>query len=163
MPIALANLEGRAQLLFGDRLADVERASGGRFSADPMSVLQRWDTFCDWAAGVGAGVADQALDERRLGPPVPHPAKVFGIGVNYRGHVEEAKMQLPKQPMVFTKFPSCLVGPRADVVLSSGFVDWEAELVVVIGRGGRRIAAQRALEHVAGFAAGQDISDRKLQ
>ena len=65
--------------------------------------------------------------------------------------------------MVFTKFPSCLAGPRADVVLSSAWVDWEAELVVVIGRGGRRIPEAHALEHVAGYCAGQDISDRRLQ
>jgi 2-keto-4-pentenoate hydratase/2-oxohepta-3-ene-1,7-dioic acid hydratase in catechol pathway len=161
MSIALANLDGRAQLVVGDHLTDVERGSGKRFSADPMAVLREWDAFRDWAAGVRD--SDQALDESRLGPPVPRPAKVFGIGVNYRSHAEEAKMQLPKQPMVFTKFPNCLVGPRADVVLPSAFVDWEAELVVVIGRGGRRIPAERALEHVAGYAAGQDISDRKVQ
>jgi 2-keto-4-pentenoate hydratase/2-oxohepta-3-ene-1,7-dioic acid hydratase in catechol pathway len=161
MATALANLDGRAQLVIGDRLLDVERASAGRFSSDPMGVLQSWEAVRDWGAGVRAG--DSPLDPKRLGPPVPRPTKVFGIGVNYRGHAAEAKMQLPKQPMVFTKFPSCLVGPRADVVLSSGYVDWEAELVVVIGRRGRRIPADRALEHVAGYTAGQDISDRKLQ
>jgi len=64
---------------------------------------------------------------------------------------------------VFTKFPNCLVGPRADVVLSSDFVDWEVELVVVMGRGGRRIAEKDALAHVAGYCVGQDISDRRLQ
>jgi 2-keto-4-pentenoate hydratase/2-oxohepta-3-ene-1,7-dioic acid hydratase in catechol pathway len=161
MAIALANLQGRAQLVLGDRMADVERASGGRFPADPMAALAEWDALRDWAAGIGAG--DAPLDPARLGPPVPRPSKVFGIGVNYRGHAEEAKMQLPKQPMVFTKFPSCLVGPRADVVVTSKYVDWEAELVVVVGRRGRRIPAARALEHVAGYCAGQDISDRKLQ
>ena len=65
--------------------------------------------------------------------------------------------------MVFTKFPNCLVGPRADVELSSDFVDWEVELVVVIGRGGRRIPQSRAFEHVAGYCVGQDISDRRIQ
>ena len=72
-------------------------------------------------------------------------------------------MELPKAPMVFTKFPSCLVGPRADVVLSSDFVDWEAELVVVIGRRAVRVPEGRALDHIAGYAVGQDISDRRLQ
>ncbi|HZR81557.1 MAG TPA: fumarylacetoacetate hydrolase family protein [Candidatus Binatia bacterium] len=162
MSISLANLGGRAQLVVESRLLDVERASGGRLPADPMRAVAEWDRLRDWAAGVRAGDGD-ALEESRLGPPVPRPSKVFGIGVNYRAHADEAKMPLPKQPMVFTKFPSCLVGPRADVVLSSGYVDWEAELVVVIGRGGRRIAAERALDHVAGYCAGQDVSDRKLQ
>jgi 2-keto-4-pentenoate hydratase/2-oxohepta-3-ene-1,7-dioic acid hydratase in catechol pathway len=161
MSIALANVEGRAQLIIGDQRTDVERGSGGRLPADPMAVLRVWDAFLDWAHGVRAG--EQSLDGSVLELPVPRPRKVFGIGVNYRGHVEEAKMQLPKQPMVFTKFPSCLVGPRADVELSSEYVDWEVELVAVIGRRARRVAEAKALEHVAGYCAGQDISDRKLQ
>ena len=78
--------------------------------------------------------ATAALDETDLGPPVPRPAKVFAIGMNYREHAKEAGMEIPKTPVVFTKFPNCLVGPRADVELSSDFVDWEVELVVVIGR-----------------------------
>jgi len=163
MSVRLANLDGRATLLVDGGVVDVARASDGRFGADPMDALARWDAFVEWARGRRPGDATAALDETRLGPPVPRPAKVFAIGVNYRGHVEEAKMELPKSPMVFTKFPSCLVGPRADVELWSPFVDWEVELVVVIGRGGRRIPAARALEHVAGYTAGQDVSDRKLQ
>jgi 2-keto-4-pentenoate hydratase/2-oxohepta-3-ene-1,7-dioic acid hydratase in catechol pathway len=163
MSVRLANLDGRAALLVGDGVLDVERASNGRFGADPMTVLDRWDAFAEWARGRQAGDAQAPLDEARLGPPVPRPAKVFAIGVNYRGHVAEAKMDVPTSPMVFTKFPSCLVGPRADVELWSAFVDWEVELVVAIGRGGRRIPAAKALEHVAGYTGGQDVSDRMLQ
>jgi 2-keto-4-pentenoate hydratase/2-oxohepta-3-ene-1,7-dioic acid hydratase in catechol pathway len=163
MSVRLANVKGRASLVVGSGVVDVERASGGRFPADPMAALARWDAFLDWARGAGAGAAEAPLDEATLGPPVTRPAKVFAIGVNYRGHVKEAGMDMPTSPMVFTKFPSCLVGPRADVVLSSALVDWEVELVVVMGRGGRRIPANRALEHVAGYTAGQDISDRKQQ
>jgi len=72
-------------------------------------------------------------------------------------------MELPKYPMVFAKFPSCLAGPTADIALTSNRVDWEAELVVVIGKGGERIAAKDALKHVAGFCVGQDVSDRRQQ
>jgi 2,4-diketo-3-deoxy-L-fuconate hydrolase len=163
MSVRLANVQGRASVVVGGGVVDVERASGGRFTADPMAVLARWDDFVAWAAGLTAGAAGAPLDERLLGPPVPRPAKVFAIGVNYRGHVEEAGMDMPKTPMVFTKFPTCLAGPHGDVVLSSAFVDWEVELVVVIGRGGRDVPAARALAHVAGYSAGQDVSDRKLQ
>jgi len=163
MSVRLANVNGRASVVLGAGIADVERASGGRFPADPTALLGRWDEVLGWAGGLGAGAATGPLDEARLGPPVPRPAKVFAIGVNYRGHVEEARMEMPKTPMVFTKFPSCLAGPRADVVLTSDFVDWEVELVVVIGRGGRHIAKAQALAHVAGYTAGQDISDRRLQ
>jgi len=163
MSIRLANLRGRATLVVGEGLVDVEERSGRRFSADPMAAMRDWAPLADWARGLRAGDATAVLRTEELGPPVPRPAKVFAIGVNYRAHVAEAGMELPKTPMVFTKFPSCLAGPSADVVLSSAFVDWEVELVVVIGRGGRHIPEERALEHVDGYCVGQDISDRRLQ
>jgi 2-keto-4-pentenoate hydratase/2-oxohepta-3-ene-1,7-dioic acid hydratase in catechol pathway len=163
MSVRLANAGGRAVLRVGDGLLDVERASGARFPADPMALLAAWDAFRAWADGRRPAEAERPWSEADLGPPVPRPRSVFAIGLNYRAHAAEARMDLPKKPMVFTKFPSCLVGPRADVLLSSAQVDWEVELVVVVGRGGRRIAAARALEHVAGYTVGQDISDRRLQ
>jgi 2-keto-4-pentenoate hydratase/2-oxohepta-3-ene-1,7-dioic acid hydratase in catechol pathway len=161
--VRVANLHGRATVVVGSEVVDVERASGGRLPADPMAALARWDALVEWAAGLRPGDAAAPLREEDLGPPVPRPAAVFAIGVNYGAHAKEAGMELPKSPMVFTKFPSCLVGPRADVVLSSNTVDWEVELVVVVGRGGRGIPEARALEHVAGYCVGQDISDRRLQ
>jgi 2-keto-4-pentenoate hydratase/2-oxohepta-3-ene-1,7-dioic acid hydratase in catechol pathway len=163
MVIRLASLNGRAQLVQNDRLLDVERASGGRFAADPMAALHAWDTLCDWAAGLAADRFDELADPGRFDPPVPRPAKVLAIGLNYRAHAEEAGLEIPKTPMVFTKFPNCLSGPRADVPLTSGYVDYEAELVVVVGRRVKGVAPARALDAVAGFCAGQDISDRKLQ
>ena len=162
MSVRLLNLDGRACLEVDGGILDVTRASNGRFPADPMGVLRDWDAFAAWARGVSGGGASP-LDEGRLGPPVPRPAKCFAIGVNYKGHVAEAKMDVPETPMVFTKFPSCLVGARADVVLSSTTVDWEVELVVAIGRAGKNVAEARALDHVAGYLVGQDISDRRLQ
>jgi 2-keto-4-pentenoate hydratase/2-oxohepta-3-ene-1,7-dioic acid hydratase in catechol pathway len=161
--VRLANLRGRATLVLDGHVADLERASGGRLPADPMAALAHWDAVVEWAAGRGPGAAEGPLDEAALGPPVPRPAKVFAIGLNYRGHAAEAGLEVPKSPMVFTKFPTCLVGPRAEIVLSSAWVDWEVELVVVLGRAGRRIAPERALAHVAGYCVGQDISDRRLQ
>ncbi len=160
----LVNLAGRASLVLGEGVADLERASAGRFPSDPMEALRRLDALRDWAAGLGAGAVEAPLQEARLGPPVPRPAKVFAIGLNYRSHALEAGLEVPKAPIVFTKFPSCLAGPRDEVVLSeTGTCDYEAELVAVIGRGGRRIPQDRALAHVAGYCAGQDISDRRLQ
>ncbi len=163
MPIRLANLAGRAVLLNGNNATDVARASGGRFSADPMDVLRDWDAVAEWAAEITEVTATVPFAERDLGPPVPRPSKVFGIGMNYRDHAAEAKLEIPKSPVVFTKFPNCISGPFADVVLSSDRVDWEVELVVVIGRRGKAIREIDALAHVAGFTIGQDVSDRRMQ
>lgn len=163
MSTRLANANGRSVLVLGQRIVDVESASNGRFSTDPMAALAQWDAFAGWASGVTEGAATGVLHETELGPCVPRPSKIFGIGMNYREHAKEAGMEIPGAPVVFTKFPSCLVGPRANVELSSDFVDWEVELVVVIGRGGRRISESQAFAHVAGYCIGQDISDRKIQ
>jgi len=163
MSVRLANVKGRASVLVGNGLVDVERASHGKFPADPMAAFQQWDSFTAWASALRGADATAVLIDTDLGPPVPRPAKVFAIGMNYREHAKEAGLEIPKTPVVFTKFPNCLVGPRANVELSSDFVDWEVELVVVIGRGGRRIPEGKALDHVAGYCVGQDISDRRMQ
>ncbi|MCC6765288.1 MAG: fumarylacetoacetate hydrolase family protein [Deltaproteobacteria bacterium] len=163
MSLRLANVAGRASLLLGDVLIDVARAAGGRFSEDPMAALAAWDVFTEWARGRGPGDATGPRAPADLGPPVPRPSKVFAIGMNYRAHAAEAKLEIPKSPVVFTKFPNCIGGPFADVELYSDRVDWEIELVVVIGRRGRRIAEKDALAHVAGYTVGQDVSDRRMQ
>jgi len=163
MSVRFLNVKGRGGVQLGNRFADVERASGGRFPSSPMRVLQQWDALRDWAGGLTEGAADAPFEDSDLGPPVPRPTKVFGVGMNYRAHAAEAGLEPPKAPVIFTKFPSCLVGPRADVCLSSEYVDWEVELVVVMGRRGRRIPQAQAFEYVAGYCVGQDISDRKLQ
>jgi 2-keto-4-pentenoate hydratase/2-oxohepta-3-ene-1,7-dioic acid hydratase in catechol pathway len=163
MTIRLVNDGGRAAVVLGDGVADLAKASDGRFGPDPMAAIARWDELSEWAAGVDRGRADKALDLAALGPCVPRPAKVFGIALNYRKHVEETGAELPARPSVFTKFPNCLAGPTADIRLPSGAVDWEAELVVVIGRGGAAIAEERAFDHIAGYCVGQDVSERVVQ
>lgn len=163
MGLRLANANGRASLIRGDQLVDVERRSDGTFSADPMEAIARWEELLRWAETIDAADGDEALEEGALGPCVPRPQKVFAIGLNYRDHAAESGLDLPEQPMVFTKFPSCLVGPRADVALTSDRVDWEVELVVVMGRRGSRIPEASALDCVAGYCVGQDISDRPMQ
>jgi 2,4-diketo-3-deoxy-L-fuconate hydrolase len=162
MPVRLANLNGRAVLLVGDGWVDVERGSGGRLPSDPMAALRRWDDLREWGAGLTA--PDEGLmDAVDLGPCVPRPAKVFGVALNYRTHAEETGAELPPAPSIFTKFPSCLAGPGAPVVLPSEFVDWEVELVAVVGRGGRDVSEASALDHVAGYCVGQDYSERRVQ
>jgi 2-keto-4-pentenoate hydratase/2-oxohepta-3-ene-1,7-dioic acid hydratase in catechol pathway len=128
-----------------------------------MQVLERWDAFRSWAEGVAADAGDAPLDPARLGPCVPRPRKVFGIGLNYRDHAAEAGLEIPSQPLVFAKFPSCLAGPTAEIPLSSNRVDWEVELVVAVARRAKRLSARDALGCVAGYCVGQDVSDRRQQ
>src|SRR5262249_44602050 len=120
MTIRLAAIDGRAQLVHDDRALDVARMSDGRFAADPMAALASWDALRRGGAALAPARFPEPVDARRLEAPVPRPAKVFAIGLNYRAHAEEAKLDIPLAPMVFTKFPSCLAGPQASVVLNSG-------------------------------------------
>src|SRR5262245_17247938 len=126
MAIRLACTGGRAQLVRGERRVDLERGSNGRFPADPMAALAVWGALAEWGSGLADGRFDEPAERARFDPPVPRPAKVFAIGLNYRSHASEAGLEVPTAPMVFTKFPNCLVGPHARVCLSSGFVDYEA-------------------------------------
>ncbi len=161
----LANLAGRLTLVLDDGLgADVERLSGGAFGADAHTVFGRWGAFLDWAAGLDlADVAGEAFDPAALGPPVPRPRQVFAIGLNYREHARETGAEIPDRPVVFTKFASCLTGPFTDVVVAGPSVDWEAELVVVIGREASGVVEADAWHHVAGVTVGNDVSDRDRQ
>jgi 2-keto-4-pentenoate hydratase/2-oxohepta-3-ene-1,7-dioic acid hydratase in catechol pathway len=163
--VKLANLDGRAALVFasadGDLALDVEHASDGGFGSDPQAPYADWDGFTAWAAAVApSGVA---FDRTRLGPPVPRPAQVFAIGINYREHADEAGYPADSLPVTFTKFPSCLTGPDAVVTLPAGSVDWEVELVIVIGKRAEKVDAADAWQHIAGLTIGQDLSERESQ
>jgi 2-keto-4-pentenoate hydratase/2-oxohepta-3-ene-1,7-dioic acid hydratase in catechol pathway len=158
----IANVKGRLTLLGETGGIDVERASGGRFAADPQAMYARWTDFRDWAAGAAAHGGTPVV-ETTLESPAPRPVQVFGIGLNYHDHAAEAGLPLPDRPATFTKFPTCITGPYADVVLPTPIVDWEVELVVVIGREAYRVAEERAWRHVAGVTVGQDLSERVIQ
>jgi 2-keto-4-pentenoate hydratase/2-oxohepta-3-ene-1,7-dioic acid hydratase in catechol pathway len=156
------NINGRLSLGRDTGAVDVESASQGVFSADVQAIYQRWAEFTTWA-GAYDGPADREYTDTDLGAPVPRPGSIFAIGLNYRDHAAEAGLQLPEQPMVFTKFPAAVTGPYDDIVLTSENVDFEVELVVVIGRSARNVAVSEAWSYVAGLTAGQDISDRGVQ
>jgi 2,4-diketo-3-deoxy-L-fuconate hydrolase len=161
----IANNNGRLALVHDDRILDVENASEGVFTADPMTAFARWHELGDWAVSVDVGAHPDAepLAAAALGAPVPRPRQVIGIGLNYADHAAESGLALPEAPVVFTKFPSSVAGPDVDVTLPGATVDWEAELVVVIGMGGRHIPRQEARSHIAGFTVGQDLSERTVQ
>ncbi len=157
----LANLNGRSSLIFGDLALDVETASQGAWSSDPQALYSDWDAFSAWARMVPAGGA--AFDRADLGAPVPRPRQVFAIGVNYAEHAAESGYPAGSLPITFTKFPSSLTGPDAQVELPPGSVDWEVELVIVIGTGGKNVSREDAWTHVAGLTVGQDLSEREAQ
>ena len=111
----VANLDGRLVIVTGEAGHeigyDVEKSSGGQFSADPQAVYDVWGAFTTWAA---AGQFTDATPVRpeALGSPAPAPRQVFGIGLNYREHAAESGFDAPAgEPPVFTKFPSCITGP----------------------------------------------------
>jgi len=157
----IANVSGRAHVVVDGRLVDVEQASRGRLPADPMALIATLGQVGQLPVPNDA----PDLDGVRLDPPVPRPSKILGIGLNYRGHAEESGLQIPDEPVVFAKLPSSLIGPTDDIVIPGGRVrvDWEAELVVCIGRRAKRVAEGDAWSYVAGVTAGQDISDREEQ
>ena len=97
-----------------------------------------------------------------MDPPII-PTNVFAVGLNYKKHAEESNLEIPPFPMIFTKHSTCISGPKSDICMKSDMVDYEAELVFVIGKGGKDISKEDAWDHVAGLCVGQDISDRPVQ
>lgn len=101
----------------------------------------------------------------RIGPCVGNARHFIAIGLNYIDHAKETGSPIPKEPIVFSKAPSCIVGPNDDVVIPhrSKKTDWEVELAVIIGRGGYNIDEKKAMAHVAGYAVCHDVSEREHQ
>jgi len=112
-----------------------------------------------------SSTAPRVAPSVRLGPPICRPSKIICIGLNYRDHAAETKAEAPKEPVLFFKATTSLVGPNDDLVrpLNSSKVDWEVELAVVIGRKASYISKEKALEYVAGYALHNDYSERHFQ
>ncbi|MDV3127009.1 fumarylacetoacetate hydrolase family protein [Mycobacterium sp. 21AC1] len=162
----LMNLNGRLHVSTPSGAVDVAKASDGRFGPDPQAIYEGWDAFEGWYQTHRAKLAAlPAVDlvPAELGSPVPAPRQVFAVGLNYSDHAAESGFSRPEEPVIFTKFTSSITGPVTTVPLPAGSVDWEVELVVVIGRGGRNIPVDDAWRHVAGLTVGQDLSERQQQ
>jgi len=162
--VRLAVLEGRTVIVEGQAFVDVARASRGEHGPDVMNLYERWPAFVAWAAGpIAAAAVREPLPATSFDAPSPRPRQAFGIGVNYADHASEAGLVAPSAPMVFAKFPSCIVGPSAPLQITVPTVDWEVELVVVMGRVAHQVEKAEAWSYVAGLTVGQDLSDRQLQ
>jgi 2-keto-4-pentenoate hydratase/2-oxohepta-3-ene-1,7-dioic acid hydratase in catechol pathway len=159
--VRIANKQGRLTLLVRGGAADVETASGGRFGADPQAVYDRFDEFREWASGVTE--APDAFRPEQAGPPAPLPKQVFAVALNYRDHAAESGFKPPDAPLLFPKYVSAFSGPVTEVVTPEGSVDWEVEVVAVIGRTARHVRVSDGWDYVAGLTVGQDLSERQLQ
>jgi len=157
----------RLGLVRGDELIDLTSASDGRLPADMLTFLQQGEAALQMARQLEQSVpADLALSEVKILAPIANPPKVVAIGLNYMDHCREQKVDPPKAPLIFAKFPTAIIGPgetiRWDPALTNQ-VDFEAELAVVMGRTARRVSEAEALDYVAGYTICHDVSARDLQ
>lgn len=167
----IANVANRAHLVLraadgSDRLIDIADASEQRFGPDPTAVYDAWADVVDWASGAALDPeSGQPVDRSALLAPSPWPRQVFAIGLNYDAHAAESGFETPTElPPVFTKYVSSFSGPETEVKIpSGGTVDWEVELVIIIGRSAHHIDEDAAWDHIAGVTVGQDLSERITQ
>lgn len=166
------------------RLATLQTANGprvvgvaldGRFvdlcEVDPKlpttlkAVLTADQGLMAAANALASGMVKGPFVTGRLLAPISDPGKVICIGLNYRDHALETNSPIPTEPVVFNKFPQAVIGPDDAVVLPrvAHEVDYEAELVVIIGRRGKNISKANAMQHVAGYTVGNDVSARDWQ
>lgn len=163
-----ANIRGRASLVVDDQpsgggvAVDLEHATRGAFTHQPMSVFSQWQELGDVAPSLRSA-ATESFTAGDLRAPSPEPRQIFGIGLNYRAHAVETGAPIPDTPLTFTKFASSINSPHGEIPISVPTADWEIEVVAVVGAGGRNIREDSAWDAIAGIAVGQDISDRVLQ
>jgi 2,4-diketo-3-deoxy-L-fuconate hydrolase len=128
------------------------------FEGDGLKRLESW-------LKKNSNSAPRVPANTRLGPPVSRPSKIICIGLNYRDHAAETKSEPPKEPVLFFKSTSSLVGPNDPLVLprNSSKCDWEVELAVIIGKRALYVSKAEALDYVAGYALHNDYSERTFQ
>jgi 2,4-didehydro-3-deoxy-L-rhamnonate hydrolase len=128
------------------------------FADGGLARLERW-------LHSNSGSAPRVASSQRLGPPVARPSKIVCVGLNFRDHAEESKMEIPKEPVLFFKATTSLAGPNDYVLMPPGGekLDWEVELAVIIGKRASYVPKDRAHEFVAGYALHNDYSERSFQ
>jgi len=151
----------------GPRLGVVcrDRVFDGQTSRAVSDIIADWPNArpaLEAAVKHGEGIP---LASAKLLAPIARPGKIFAIGLNYADHIAESRMEAPKEQVWFTKAVTSINGPFDPVQIPkvSPFVDYEVELVAVIGKGGRHIAKDKAHEHVFGYCVGNDVTERAWQ
>jgi 2-keto-4-pentenoate hydratase/2-oxohepta-3-ene-1,7-dioic acid hydratase in catechol pathway len=150
-------------LIDGDRVHDLGRRLGPAYPTLRTAIAA--GVLDSVAKDVATARPDFTLSQLTLLPPIPDPEKIVCVGLNYRAHAAEGGMKIPEYPMLFARFANTLVAHEAEMIRPklSGDFDYEGELAIVIGRGGRHIAKQNALQHVFGYACFNDGSVRDFQ
>ncbi|MEM7313632.1 MAG: fumarylacetoacetate hydrolase family protein, partial [Planctomycetota bacterium] len=168
MKLGSASVNGRAVLvgLRGDEIVDLTSALlENRTSVQCLleaSILPEGRLRIADSMKTAPAVSPDSITWR---PPVPRPAKILCVGLNYRDHAKETGAEIPSEPLIFNKLNTALAAHEQSIELPSvsDKVDYEAELVVVIGKAGRDISRDDALDHVAGYTVGHDVSARDWQ
>lgn len=156
----------RAALMHGDHYIDLN-ATRRELPSSVRGLLEGGPSLLRTAleaAGRPEAVKVPAANVRLL-PPIPDPQKIICVGLNYRDHAAESGAPIPREPVLFSKFTTALVGNDEAIILPpvSKKVDYEAELVLVIGKKGRNLTAKAAAEAIAGYTIGHDVSARDWQ
>jgi 2-keto-4-pentenoate hydratase/2-oxohepta-3-ene-1,7-dioic acid hydratase in catechol pathway len=148
-------LQGDVRLDVSGGVSDYDEAF---FAGGGVAKLTAW-------LAANAANAPRVAASVRLGPPVRRPSKIICIGLNYKDHAAETGAEIPKEPIIFFKSTTALVGPNDPLVTPRGSskIDWEVELAVVIGKEARYVPEASALDHVAGYALHNDYSERSFQ
>src|ERR1700722_3959366 len=146
----ILDAEGRIR----DLSAVVPDIAGDALSPDGLAKIK-----------AAAGNLPVVSGEPRIGPCVGHVGNFIAIGLNYADHAAEAGLQVPKEPIIFNKAPSCICGPNDDTMTPKGStkLDYEVELGVVIGSRARYLAKSNAMDAVAGYCLANDVSEREFQ
>ncbi|MDZ4776846.1 MAG: fumarylacetoacetate hydrolase family protein [Alphaproteobacteria bacterium] len=149
----------RTGVVTGDQIA----ATGVEGSM--IDLIAGWDSFKGAIVKAAASAQRHPLSSVRLLSPVPRPGKIFAIGLNYADHIAESKMETHANQVWFTKAQTSINGPFDPILIAKAgqFVDYEVELVAVIGKGGRNISKADAGSHVFGYCVGNDVTERFWQ
>jgi 2-keto-4-pentenoate hydratase/2-oxohepta-3-ene-1,7-dioic acid hydratase in catechol pathway len=166
MKLATFEIDGTecAGLVSGDSLIDLGRAAAG-LPQDMIGLIAAWPRIQDALRGLQMHTPHFRLSDVHLKAPVPRPQKILAIGLNYADHIAESGQQRPERQIWFSKLPNAVNGPYDPIELpkASSAVDYEAELVAVIGRRCRHVAREDAAGVVFGYAVGNDVSVRDWQ
>ena len=156
----------RVAILHDERYVDLHASDPG-LPSSMRALLAEGPGVLKAAAQAGRRekAAGYPAAEVKLLPPVPDPPKIICLGLNYADHAKEGGVPIPREPVLFSKYATALIGHGEPILLPpvSQEVDYEAELVVVVGKGGRNIRADQAMQHVAGYTVGHDVSARDWQ